>query len=73
MTVQEIFAQRLKARREELGLTQKDLAERLSFVSTTVCSYERLRQEPSLQTLSALADELEVSVDWLLGRANQRH
>lgn len=57
----------------ELGLNQTQLAKQVYTVNTTISMYERAMTNPSLEMLNILADELEVSVDWLLGRTQKRN
>lgn len=61
------LGERIKARREALGLSQRELAERIEATAAMVCQMERGTKSPSLQLGYKLAKELEVSMDWLLG------
>lgn len=64
-----MFAERLKAVREERGITQSQLAEALGVGRATIAGYEAgNRREPDYATLTKLADFFGISVDWLLGR-----
>ena len=58
----------LKDLRLQNGLTQKDMAKKLQMCQQTYSRYERQECEPDLKTLCKIADILEVSVDYLLGR-----
>ncbi|GLR13289.1 hypothetical protein GCM10007907_20790 [Chitinimonas prasina] len=49
------FAERLRSERERLGLTQKDLADRVGITANAYGAYERGRAEPSVEALSTLA------------------
>lgn len=62
------FAERLKSRREELGLTQAVLAKRVGMHQSGVAHLEAGRRRPTAATLERLAAELEVGMDWLMGR-----
>lgn len=73
MTVQEIFGHRLRQKRQELGLTQITLAKQVYTNNRAISVYESGKSSPSLDMLNLLADELEVSVDWLLGRTRKRN
>lgn len=64
------FKDNLRELRKENGLTQRELGEKANLSETTYQAYELGRTEPSLETLTKLADVLECSVDYLLGRAN---
>lgn len=73
MTVQEIFGHRLRQKRQELHLTQRTLAKQVYTSDRAISTYERGKGSPSLDMLNLLADELQVSVDWLLGRTHKRN
>lgn len=61
------FGKRLQERREQAGLTQKQLAVRIRTKKTTLAMYEKTGRYPRLLTLMRLAAELHVSTDELLG------
>lgn len=64
------LAKRIKKRREELGLSQADLAERMPGgreAGLQISHYECERRTPSAAALKDLAKALGVSADWLLG------
>lgn len=61
------FAERLKRRRREKGLTQKDLADFLDVSHTTVSKWENGVFDPDTETLKKMARYLNVSVDYLVG------
>lgn len=54
------------ARRKELGLTQERLAEMLGVDTETISRFERGAAAPSLATLEALSQQLEVTIADLL-------
>src|SRR5689334_5922412 len=58
---------RLRARREALGLSQAELAEKIGISTNYVGVLERGLKLPALDTLVLLAKGLEVSVSELLG------
>ncbi len=62
-----ILGQRLKELREEAGLTQKELAQKLNIHSVTYLHYEKSQREPPLALLVEFALFYDVSVDYLLG------
>lgn len=70
LTPTEIFASRLKQARKAAGLTQEKIAPKVGLTKNGYALYETAKREPSLSTLVAIADEFDVSVDWLLGRTN---
>ena len=61
---------RIKQKREEMDISQIELAEHLSVSQQTIGSWEVGRTAPSHETLNALAGFFNVSVDYLLGRTN---
>lgn len=67
-----MLSKRLIELRTEKGLTQQDIADKLNIVRSTYAQYEISRREPDLDTLKKIADYFKVSVDWLLGRTDQR-
>lgn len=66
-----IFQSRLKEAREMRGLSQGDLAEKAGLQQTAVSHFETGMRKPSFDNLRRLADALEVSSDYLLGRSTQ--
>lgn len=63
------FATRLRELRNNRGLRQKDLARALGMAQTTIANYEQKSRFPDEQTLGRIADYFDVSLDYLLGRA----
>jgi transcriptional regulator with XRE-family HTH domain len=57
---------RLRTRRQEKGLSLRDLASRLGVSPSLISQIERGRANPSVSTLYALVSELDVSLDELL-------
>ncbi len=64
------MVQRLKALREEMEVTQADLAKALNVSSRRISSYESSNQEPDIDTLCKMAAFFGVSVDYLIGNTN---
>lgn len=67
-----MIAQTLKRARQEQGLTQQELADKLFVSRQTVSSWETGRNLPNLDTLAELASELQVTTDDLLGRTAKK-
>lgn len=67
------FGERLAQARERAGLTQVQLAEKLGTTQGNVTSWEREVVALRPEQLNALADVLDVSADYLLGRKNGKH
>lgn len=61
----------LRLIREELGLSQKELAEKLNVSHTNIYNYEVGRTEPSIDILKQLAAVLGVSVGYLVGAEDE--
>lgn len=59
------FAKRLRALRKEKGLTQKELGEKIGVGRTTISEYESGKIVPRQDGLIKLAEELNVTVDYL--------
>lgn len=58
---------RLKVVRERMGLSQDELAEGLGVGQAQINRYEQNKNDPSSETLVAMAKYLEVTTDYLLG------
>lgn len=63
---------RLKILREEKGLTQKDLAEKLSLTPKAISFYELGSREPSGDALIRMAHILGTTTDYLLGNSTMK-
>ena len=66
----EIFPQRLRAARELRELNQGDLAKRTGLQASAVSHFETGARKPSFDNLKRLADALNVTTDYLLGRVD---
>lgn len=66
--MKETFGQRLSRLRKEKGLTQEDIASKVTISPQAVSKWENDISSPDISTLGQLADLLGVSVDELLGR-----
>lgn len=66
------FGKQLREIRMERNMKQQDLADAVNIALRTYQHYEQGDREPSLSTLVALADVLEVSTDDLLGRTSPK-
>ena len=61
------LGKRIKSAREQSGLTQEQLAEKLNISRTAIARYELGEIEPRLKNLVAIAKALNCSCDYLLG------
>ena len=64
--------QRLKELRLENGMNQTALASALSTTQSSISKFESGRNTPDIATLIKIAAYFSVSVDYLLGREDQR-
>ena len=58
----------IKEYREELQLTQKQLAEKINNLQRNVSNWENGTSEPDCDTILRLAEIFDVSIDELFGR-----
>jgi transcriptional regulator with XRE-family HTH domain len=66
----EIFKERLKTARELRQLKQSELADRAKLPPSSIAHFEAGARKPSFDTLRRLANALEVTTDYLLGRVD---
>lgn len=64
---------RMKHLREELGISMREVARRLEMPYTTYVNYEKGSREPNSETLIEIANFFGTSIDYLLGKSNERH
>lgn len=57
---------RIKQRRKELGLSQSGLADKVGISYAQIGRYETKDAQPPAKTLTAIADALNVSPDFLI-------
>lgn len=62
--------ERLRELREAKNMTQLNLGMKLEVAQETISGYEIGRAEPNMEMLAKLADALDTSVDYLLGRTD---
>ena len=62
----EAFGRHLKSLRENVGLSQEELANRSGLAFSQIGRFERGVRSPTLSTIKALADGLEVQPHTLL-------
>lgn len=67
-----MIGERLKKLREASGLSQRELGELFNAGQTTIGAWELNRREPPFQTLVAMADYFNVSLDYLFERTDQK-
>lgn len=64
------FGQRITSIRKRKGISQSELGKQAGTSGDLVGKYERDEVKPSIEVASNIADALEVSVDYLLGKTN---
>ena len=63
---------RLKELRKERKISQLKLAIDLCMNQNTISRYENMERQADYKTLIKFADYFEVSIDYLLGRTNEK-
>lgn len=58
---------RIREIRKALGLTMKELGEKVDAAESTISQYETGKRQPDNETLLKLGEVLDVSVGYLLG------
>jgi transcriptional regulator with XRE-family HTH domain len=66
----DLFPERLKAARQLRGLNQADLAAKAGMPPTSISHFEGGMRKPSFANLRRLAQVLDVTTDYLLGRVD---
>lgn len=59
---------KIKELREEAQMTQKQLADKIANMQRNVSNWEQGVSQPDLETVVAIADVFDVSLDELFGR-----
>lgn len=66
------FGERVKARREEIGMSQLDLALKIGYkTKQAICKIETGDRGIKVEKVNQLADALGVSIDFLIGSSEQ--
>lgn len=65
------FHERLREIRELRGLQQSDLARKTELQPSAISHFEAGARKPSFDNLRRLADALDVTTDFLLGRTDE--
>jgi transcriptional regulator with XRE-family HTH domain len=66
-----IFPDRLRKARDKRELSQSQLAEKAGLPPSSISHFESGARKPSFDNLRRLANALNVSTDYLLGRVDQ--
>jgi transcriptional regulator with XRE-family HTH domain len=65
------FPERLRSARQLRGFSQSELAEKSGLQASAVSHFETGRRSPSFDNLKALSVALDVTTDYLIGRADE--
>lgn len=68
-----VFCKRLQKLREQRKISRKVLSELCGLNPDAVRRFESGEADPTISSVVALADELGVSVDYLLGRTERSY
>ena len=63
---------RIKKSREELHMTQQELADKLGGAKSTIAMYENETRKPSMEVLIKLSEIFDCSIDYLLGKSDMK-
>ena len=67
----DLFPERLRVARTQRQLSQEGLAKRANLQPSAISHFETGTRKPSFDNLRRLADALEVTTDYLLGRVDE--
>lgn len=67
-----IFNDRLRELRDSSKMTSKELAKKLNIAESKLSYYMSGDREPSYDLLIAIANEFDVTTDYLVGKSNQK-
>ncbi len=70
--MRKILSERLKKCRKEKGLTQQQVAIFCDITEKAYQNYELMTREPKLEILIKIADFYKVSLDYLVGRTDEK-
>lgn len=68
-----MFTERLKLLRQEKKVSQNDLSNLLNITPQAISKWEQGQSQPDNNFLIILANYFNVSIDYLLGRSNNRN
>lgn len=63
---------RIKELREENSWTQNDLAQKMGCAPSSIAMYEKEERKPSLDVLLKLAEIFGCSIDYILGKSDEK-
>lgn len=69
----QMFANRLKELRLSLNMTQSQFVKNLGITASALSAYEKNLKNPSIGIAKKIAEEYNVSIDWLCGLSDKMH
>lgn len=70
MNFLDLFAQKLREKREQKKITQRELAERLNkrlnMCTRTVIEIEKCKSNPKFETVALISEEMDISLDGIV-------
>jgi len=66
-----LVIERLKECRLKLGITKQEAAKRIQISQPAYLRYEAGTRNPSIQTISKMAEVFSTSIDYLIGATNE--
>lgn len=67
------FGNILKKIRQENNLTQDELAKKINTSRSNIANYENNKNKPSIEVLNKLSEIFDCSIDYLLGKSDERN
>mgnify|MGYP003789689543 CR=1 FL=1 len=67
-----MIGSRIRQLRKEHNLSQNQFASLFGVYDSTISQYENGKREPEYDTVIKIANQFNVSIDWLLGRMNSK-
>ena len=64
-----MFGRKLRFLREQIGLTQEQLANKFNLMKSSISMYENNMRIPNVELIKELANFFNVSIDYLLDNA----
>ena len=68
-----LIGEKLRKLREEIGITQTELAKHLKCSPKIISNYELNKREPDLLMIKKLCDYFNISADYIIGRSLYRN
>lgn len=72
MNFLDLFAQKLREKREQKKITQRELAERLNMCTRTVIEIEKCKSNPKFETVALISEEMDISLDGIVFHDRER-